>query len=83
LLAGTAHLRGDADTERARLEAAIASLDALDTRLYAAAARRRLGQILGGDEGAALIRAADAFMAERAIARPERMAAMLAPPWSS
>ncbi len=47
--------------------------------LIAALARRRLGALLGGDEGAALVAAADAFMTGEGIRRPERIAAVYAP----
>jgi len=47
--------------------------------LYAAAARRRRGQLLGGDEGAALVAEADSWMAKQDIKNPARMADMLAP----
>jgi hypothetical protein len=47
--------------------------------LYAAAARRRLGELLGGAEGAALIEAADDWMAGQGVARPERLTALFVP----
>ena len=47
--------------------------------LFAAAARRRLGGLLGGDEGRALIAQADAWMAGQEIRNPARMAACIAP----
>jgi hypothetical protein len=47
--------------------------------LFAAAARRRLGQLLGGNCGQALIAQADAWMAGQGIVNPARMTAMLAP----
>jgi eukaryotic-like serine/threonine-protein kinase len=54
-------------------------LEGLDMALYAAAARRRRGQLLGGDEGAVLIAEADAWMAGQDVKNPARMADMLAP----
>ena len=39
-------------------------------RLQAAAARRRKGMLLGGEEGAALVTEADRFLAEQGIIRP-------------
>jgi len=47
--------------------------------LYAAAARRRRGQLLGGDEGRALVAEADSWMDGQDIKNPARMADMLAP----
>lgn len=49
------------------------------SRLYEAVTRRRLGELVGGDEGAALIAAADAWMRERHIVRPDRFCAAFAP----
>jgi hypothetical protein len=48
-------------------------------RLNAAAARRRLGILIGGDRGRALATEADACMASEQIRNPCRMTAMLAP----
>ena len=47
--------------------------------LYAAAARRCRGVLLGGEEGRVLVEAADAWMRDERIRNPERMTAMLAP----
>jgi hypothetical protein len=41
--------------------------------------RRRLGELLGGDEGAALIAEADAFMRAGGVIDPERYAAAFTP----
>ncbi len=53
--------------------------DAVDLLLHAAAARRRLGAILGGDKGKVLVESADAWMTGQKIRNPARMTAMLAP----
>ncbi|MBN1610189.1 MAG: hypothetical protein JW940_26415 [Polyangiaceae bacterium] len=58
---------------------ASAGFDDAGMLLHAAAMRRRQGEILGGDEGRALIQAADAFMKRQKIANPERMTALLSP----
>jgi 1,2-phenylacetyl-CoA epoxidase PaaB subunit len=42
-------------------------------------ARRQLGLLVAGDEGAALVAAADAFMRAQAVRDPGRVAATLAP----
>jgi len=47
--------------------------------LYTAAARRVRGELLGGDEGRAVMEAADAWMERRGVRNPRRMTAMLAP----
>ncbi len=54
-------------------------LQACGLGLYAAAARRRHGVLLGGDAGRAVIEAADAWMNRQGIVSPERMTALLAP----
>ncbi|MGH7194530.1 MAG: hypothetical protein ACREJM_13515, partial [Candidatus Saccharimonadales bacterium] len=50
-----------------------------DMALHAAAARRRWGELLGGEHGAAEVAAADRWMAEQTIREPRRMAEMLCP----
>jgi hypothetical protein len=47
--------------------------------LYAACARRRHGELAGGEEGAAGVDAADAFMRSQGISNPERWCAMYVP----
>jgi len=79
VLAGIAAVRGDPATTAAALAAAAEGFDAAGMGLYAAAARRRHGQVQGGDEGRARVAAADAWMSARDVRRPARMAAMLAP----
>jgi hypothetical protein len=63
----------------ALLRQAAAALDAVDMPLYAAAARRQLGRLVGGDAGQALIAHADAWMQGQKIQKPARMSALLAP----
>jgi hypothetical protein len=72
---------GRHDTERARqlLEEAIGRLEATGLRLHAAAARRRLGEQLGGSEGQRLAEQANAWMKGQNICRPDRMTALLVP----
>jgi hypothetical protein len=61
------------------LRAAEQGFRAVDMHLYAAAARRRCGQILGGAAGADIIASADLAMAEQGVRRPDRMTRALAP----
>jgi hypothetical protein len=77
--AGLADLRGDRDDAVSLLAAAEREHLAADQELYAAAARRQRGRLLGGEEGQALVASADAWMADQDIRNPARIAAMLAP----
>ncbi|MFO0950342.1 MAG: AAA family ATPase [Isosphaeraceae bacterium] len=72
-------LQGDQDGSAATLRQASAELDAVEMAAHAAAARRRLGEILGGEEGAALVVEADALLRARGVANPERLTATYAP----
>jgi hypothetical protein len=67
-----------ADAQRFLGEAATA-LESAHMHLYAAAARRRLGQLLGGEQGQALIAAADSWITSQGIRSPARMTAVKAP----
>jgi hypothetical protein len=78
--------RGALDVLRNRRAEAVAlvaraeaGFKALEMGQYAAVARRRRGELLGGDEGRRLIAEADAWMLEQDVRSPARMAAMLAP----
>jgi len=81
--AGVASSRGDQATARRRLTRAIESLDAVAMHSYAAAARWRLGTLLGSQEGRALVDQADSWMRSRAIRNPARMVALHAPGFRS
>jgi serine/threonine protein kinase/tetratricopeptide (TPR) repeat protein len=76
--AAVAHQRGEAVKTVTLLAETIKSSDDADMRLHAAAARRCLGQITGGQKGQRLIAEADAWMVEQKIKNPEAMARMLA-----
>jgi hypothetical protein len=60
---------------------ASAAFDDAGMLLHAAAMRRRQGEILGGDQGRGLLRAADALMRQQKVVNPERMTDLLAPGW--
>jgi hypothetical protein len=73
--------RGDLETAARLFEQAAHGFEAADLLLHASAARRRLGEILGGEQGKNLMTAADAWMSGQNIASPARMTTMLAPGW--
>jgi eukaryotic-like serine/threonine-protein kinase len=79
LHAGIAVVRGQRDVALAHLDVAAERLEQFDMKLLAAVARRRLGELLGGDEGAATVAAADAWMKEQGVVSPARVARMYAP----
>ena len=79
LSAGVASGEGRPDLAADRLAAAADEFDLADMNLYAAVARRRLGQILGGDRGQDLVRQADLFMTAHSVRNPARMTRMFAP----
>jgi hypothetical protein len=79
LKAGVAATGSNDSRAAVLLEEAVQGFEAADMALYAAAARRCLGTVLKGDEGAALTRDADAWMTGHTVKDPARLTAMLAP----
>jgi serine/threonine protein kinase len=79
LRAGIHAARGDEAAALALLPEAATGLDAASMALYAAAARLRQGQVLGGAQGKQLVDAATRWMTDQGITNPARMTAMLAP----
>jgi plasmid stability protein len=77
--AAVAHQRGQHTEATTLLAAAGDGFERGDMRLYAAASRRRLGELLPDDRGGQLIAEADAWMTVQRIKNPERMARMLVP----
>src|SRR5262249_28533907 len=77
LRAGVAQARGDKERAAALLREAAAGCEATEMRLYAAAARLRLGQVLGGGEGQALREQAAEWMKGKKVQNPARMTALL------
>ena len=77
--AGAAACRGDTASAVRLLSQAAPGFESLDMHLHAAAMRRRLGRLLGGDEGRVLVEQADAWMAAQTIRNPARMTAVFAP----
>ena len=78
-LAGVARQRQERARSVRLLEEAVARADAQQVDLFAAAARRRLGEAIGGEAGRELVARADAWMSAQAILNPTRMAACIAP----
>jgi hypothetical protein len=62
-------------------EQAAHDCDGAEMALHAAVARRRKGELIGGDEGRALISACDEWLSSQRVRDPERMVAMMAPEW--
>jgi hypothetical protein len=79
LRASVAAMRGDRPRALWLLEVAESGFATAEMALHGAVARRRRGELTGGEAGRALVASADAWMQGQGIRRPERMAAMLAP----
>lgn len=77
--AGAAAHAGDDSAAIELLRLAIQDFEVADMLLYVASARRRLGQLLGGDEGRRHIDESDAWMAKQQIRNSTRMVALHAP----
>jgi hypothetical protein len=73
LRANLAARRGRTEEAAALLAQAEKGLSAVDMAVHAASARRRLGQVLGGDEGRSLVSSADTWMASQEIKNPARL----------
>ena len=71
--------RARPDAAIALLDEAAAAFDTADMALHAAVARRARGRLLGGDEGRALVAAAEAWMAGEGVASAEALSATIAP----
>ncbi len=79
LVAGSHSLEGRLDEALAALESAEHELERVDLLSYKAAAQRRRGALMQGDEGNALRAEADAWLRARGIEAPERFADMFVP----
>jgi len=66
----------------ALISQAIEGFAASDMALYAATARRRLGEILGGDRGGALVNQADDWLSKQQIRNPAAVANLMVPGFS-
>jgi len=79
ILAGVALHRGAREQSIALLRSAATVLEATGLRLHAAATWRRLGQVLGGDEGRAALERGDAEMQRQQVRDVEPMTDSYAP----
>ena len=77
--AAVAHQRSEESRRATFLADAVQGFDAAGMHLYAAAARRRLGEITGGGKGQQLSTEADAWMVAQRIKNPAALTQMLAP----
>jgi hypothetical protein len=74
-----AALLGDPARSVLLLEEAAVRFEAVDMRLCSSAARRRHGELIGGETGRSAIGREDDWMASQRIQDPARMAAMIVP----
>ena len=79
ILGGACAAEGDLETALHFTRDAIEGFEAAGIRGHASAARRRYGQLLGGDAGRKAIEEADLWMATEGVVNPARVTAMLAP----
>jgi eukaryotic-like serine/threonine-protein kinase len=77
--AGLAALRGDTARAAILLAETVERFDAVEMGLCAASVRRRLGELIGGDRGAADVAHADQWMIDQKIENPAAMASMILP----
>jgi hypothetical protein len=77
LEAGLALGAGQPELAAKQLRAAVEGFEQNDMTLHGAAARRRLGQLVGGDEGQALLAAGDAALRAQRVKNLEAMTEML------
>jgi serine/threonine protein kinase len=74
-----AEVDGDRDGAIAAFRACLPGLEQCDTHLFANAVRARLGRLVGGDEGRALVSDVHAWLAREGVREPETMLSMLVP----
>jgi serine/threonine protein kinase len=77
--AGRAMQAGDTEIAVAKLRAAYTRADEIDLSLHAAAARRQLGLLLGGSEGADHLALAEKTMTDEGVASPDRFTRWFVP----
>lgn len=79
LAAALSHQRGDEESAAEHLRAAIEGFEALHMALYAAVARLRLGQLIGGDAGFTLRNRGITALQAEGVRAPGRFARVYAP----
>jgi hypothetical protein len=77
--AAAANAAGDRDQAIEALREALARSEGVGMQLHAWGARYRLGSLLGGDEGAALVAQAEQAMTAEGVRNPDRMAGIYLP----
>jgi hypothetical protein len=77
--AGAAAAINDTAQATTLLELAARELDTAGMALYATIARWRLGHVIGGGDGYALVTAANEWMQAQRVREPRRLAAVLTP----
>jgi serine/threonine protein kinase/tetratricopeptide (TPR) repeat protein len=77
--AAVANRRGDEASAVNLLEKAVKDFAASHMELYATVARRRLGELIGGDRGRELLAKSDMWMTKQMIKNPAKMTNLLAP----
>ena len=82
LTAAIAHVEHRPDTARQHLAAALQGFERADMKLYAAVARRCLGQLMDGPSSVKYLREADEWMATQDIVKPSCMTQLIAPGFS-
>ena len=73
------HISGDEERGIELLKQAVGEFEAVHLSLNAAATKRHLAALIGGDEGKDLLEQSNQTMAKEAIVNPERISALLAP----
>ena len=79
LLSGVAGARGEREAAVLHLRRAVSEFEQSEMKLGAAVARRRLGELVGGSEGAALRETAEDWMKRQGVTSPARVTALFAP----
>jgi len=79
LRAGVAYQKMDFNRSALRLREAISAADQAGMAQYAVAGRRRLGELIGGEEGASLVRQANEALGRQGVKSPKKLSDALVP----